>query len=139
MRVIHKKFTELWAGVAPPFNRETCEHRLLLSQMIMKAAGLSNSARDFPGAEKLSMQLMAEMRGQGMAEMAMGLPISPMWNPNDETPLCVGQIGSYQFVAGPLMKQLNAFFPELDASMRQFDRNLERWKAMKAEWEAGRE
>jgi hypothetical protein len=135
----HKKFLESWISVLGDFNRADASHRLLLAQIIMKAADLSNVARDFDEAARMSGILVTETRGQGRLEIELGLPISPMCNPHDQTPLCVGQIGFYSFVAGPLMRQVYAFFPELDDVIRQFDANLERWKAMKAEWEASKE
>jgi hypothetical protein len=132
----HKMFLESWTSVLGAFDRADAAHRLLLAQIIMKAADLSNVARDFDEAARMSNALVAETHRQGRLEIALKLPISPMCNPNDDTPLCVGQIGFYAFVAGPLMRQLHAFFPEVADIIRQFDANLERWKAMKAEWEA---
>jgi hypothetical protein len=104
--------------------------------MIIKAADLSNVVRDFSEAERTSKKLVAEMHRQGKIEIELGLPISPMCDPNDKTPLCVGQIGFYSSVAGPLMKKLHAFFPDVEGNLKQFDENLARWNAMKAKWEA---
>jgi hypothetical protein len=83
--------------------------------------------------------LIVEAHRQGQLELELGLPISPMCDPNDNTPLCVGQVGFYSFIAGPLLKQLGAFFPEINARIRQFEENLARWKEMKAEWEASKQ
>jgi hypothetical protein len=74
---------------------------------------------------------MIEMRQQGQLEMELGLPISPMCNPKDNTPLCVGQIGFYNFVAGPLMRQLCGFFGEAEGCLIQFESNLTLWTRMK--------
>jgi hypothetical protein len=49
--------------------------------------------------------------------------------------MCVGQIGFYTYVAGPLMKELHTFFPELEDNERQFQANLQMWQNMKKEWE----
>jgi hypothetical protein len=132
----HKKFLEAWVAISGTFDRTNAAHRLLLGQIIMKAADLSNVVRDFDEAARMSGILVTETQRQGRREIELGLPISPMCDPNDKTPLCVGQIGFYGFVAGPLMRQLGAFFPEVDDNLRQFEQNLETWKAMKADWEA---
>jgi hypothetical protein len=135
----HKKFVECWSGVRSEFNPMNQSHRLLLAQIIIKAADLSNVMQDFVKAEQLSKTLIAETQRQGRLEIAMGLPISPMCNPNDDTPLCVGQVGFYAFVAGPLMNGLYAFFPELKERLVQFEKNLQRWTAMKETWEAAKQ
>jgi hypothetical protein len=132
----HKKFLDLWTDVSTRFDQGDSSHRLLLAQMIMKAADLSNVLREFSVSEQLSLALTRECRRQGEIEIAHGLPISPMCDPNDTTPLCVGQVGFYSFVAGPLMRRLGEFFPEMDGLVARFEQNLERWKAMKAAWEA---
>jgi hypothetical protein len=132
----HKTILESWSAILGDFNRSNPAHRLLLAQMIIKAADLSNVVRDFSEAERMSKRFVAEMHRQGKIEIELGLPISPMCDPNDQTPLCVGQIGFYSFVAGPLMKELHAFFPDVEGNLKQFNKNLARWNAMKAEWEA---
>jgi hypothetical protein len=72
-------------------------------------------------------------------EIQLGLPLSPMCDPSDATPLCVGQVGFYAFVAGPLMRQIYGFFPEMAGLMAGFEANLERWKALKAAWETSKD
>jgi cAMP-specific phosphodiesterase len=134
----YKAHMEKWSSVLGRFDRADRSHRLLLAQIIIKAADLSNVAQKFDEAEQLSRLLIAEARRQGQIELALGLPVSPMCNPNDDTPLCVGQVRFYAFVARPLMKQLLAFFPEIAATVRQFEANLARWEEMKAAWEAAK-
>jgi hypothetical protein len=132
----HGRVMDAWAAVLGRFDQSNPAHRLLLAQIIIKAADLCNVIRDFPVCEALSSRLAAETRRQGQREIELGLPISPMCNPDDPTPLCVGQVGFYAFVAGPLMRQVLAFLPEFEGSVKRFDSNLERWKAMKTAWEA---
>jgi hypothetical protein len=134
----HKYFMQAWSNVNNQFDETNATHRLLLSQMILKSADISNVVKHFEESERMSKMLMMETHRQGRIEIELGLPISPMCNPNDETPLCVGQVGFYEFVAGPLMKQLFAFFPEVTSSIEQFESNLNHWKAQKATWEANK-
>jgi hypothetical protein len=130
----HKSYLEAFKGLNP-YDRHNPAHRLLLGQMILKTADLSNVVRDFDEAKRMSLQLGVECRGQGSLEIAMGLPISPMCDPDDKTPLCVGQIGFYSFVAGPLMTTVHGFFPQLLILKTKFEENLETWKKMKLELE----
>jgi hypothetical protein len=132
----HRAYMDAWAAVLPQFDQSNPGHRLLLAQILIKAADLSNVVHDFSECEVLSRKLAAETQCQGRREIELGLPISPMCNPDDQTPLCVGQVGFYAFVAGPLMRQLHAFLPEFEGSVKRFDSNLARWTAMKSIWEA---
>jgi hypothetical protein len=134
----HKDFISSWSNLICHFDHQNSAHRLLLAQMIIKTADLSNVVRHFDESERLSKMLIIETHRQGKIEIQLGLPLSPMCNPNDETPLCVGQVGFYEFVAGPLMKQFLAFFPEIEASVKQFEANLVRWKEKKATWETNK-
>ena len=115
------------------FDRDNESHRQLLAQVILKAADLSNTVRDFDEAKRMAMKLCNESHKQGDKEVELNLPISPMCDRNDPTPLCVGQIGFYKFVSGPLMNELHTFFPELKENAQQFESNLATWEKMKEE------
>ena len=131
----HKQFLTNFGAIESGFDKQNTEQRRLLAQIILKAADLSNTVRDFEEAARMSAKLTEECHRQGDKEVELGLPISPMCNRGDTTPMCVGQIGFYKFVAGPLMKELHAFFPELKENEQQYESNLARWEKMKQEWE----
>ena len=131
----HKQFLTNFGEIEGGFNKESAEHRRLLAQIILKAADLSNTVRDFEEAVRMSEKLTEECHRQGDKEVELGLPVSLMCNRNDKTPMCVGQIGFYKFVAGPLMKELHAFFPELKENEQQYESNLATWERMKQQWE----
>ncbi|OHS98480.1 3'5'-cyclic nucleotide phosphodiesterase family protein [Tritrichomonas foetus] len=128
----HKVFlTEFKEITDNGFDKTKESHRQLLSQIVLKAADLSNTVRDFDEAVRMTTKLNNECHRQGDREVELNLPISPMCDRNDKTPMCVGQIGFYRFVAGPLMKELHAFFPELKENEMQFEGNVSRWEKMK--------
>jgi len=127
----HKPYMEKFGGIRNDFNRENPDHRLLLAQIILKVADLSNVARDFGEAKRMATCLVTECRRQGRLEIEKGLKISPMCDPNDPTPLCNGQIGFLKFVAGPLIQMLDEFLPDLAENQLQIDRNLATWTAIK--------
>jgi hypothetical protein len=135
----HKDFIEKWSSVMGQFDRTNASHRLLLAQIIIKTADLNNVTQKFDESEKISKLLFVENHRQGRIEIELGLPISPMCNPNDDTPLCVGQVGFYTFVVEPLMKKLLMFFPEIEAIVSQLERNLSHWKEINAEWETNKQ
>ena len=133
---IHKQFLEEFKSIRQTFDKTNPEHRLLLSQIILKSADLSNVVRDFNAAEMMSKQLQIESFRQGDFEEQRGLPYSPMCDKHCKDPLWKGQIGFYKFVAGPLINEINTFLPQLSDNSRQFDENLKQWEKLFEEWKA---
>lgn len=132
----HKKFLDEFRSDRSRFEKQNPEDRQLLAQIILKAADLSNTVRDFEEATRMSGKLTNECYRQGDREVNLGLTISPMCDRRNTDPLCVGQVGFYKFVAGPLMKQLHEFFPSLTENEQQFESNLSNWERMKSEFES---
>lgn len=131
----HKQFLTDFGQIEGGFKNDNPEHRRLLAQIILKAADLSNTVRDFEEAARMSAKLSEECHRQGDKEVELGLPVSPMCDRNDTNPMCCGQVGFYKFVAGPLMKELHSFFPELKENAEQYEANLATWERLKKEWE----
>jgi hypothetical protein len=127
----HKYFIETFQGIRTEFDKSNLAHRILLAQIIIKAADLSNAVRDFDQAIATTEKLMDEFFMQGDCESELGFEISPMCDRNSAAPTPVGQIGFYRFVAGPLFSALHAFFPELAENEQQYQFNLARWTALK--------
>jgi len=133
---IHKTFLEEFKSIQQTFDKNKPEHRLLLSQIILKSGDLSNTVRDFNAAEIMSKRLQLESFRQGDLEEKRGLPYSPMCDRHCKDPLCKGQIGFYKFVAWPLMNEINSFLTELSDNTRQYNQNLKRWEDLFEEWTA---
>lgn len=132
----HKKFLDEFKSDRSRFDKSNPEDRQLLAQIVLKAADLSNTVRDFEEANRMSTRLNNECYRQGDKEIELGLAISPMCDRKNTDPLCVGQVGFYKFVAGPLMKQLHEFFPSLAENEQQFESNLSNWEKQKADFDA---
>ena len=127
----HSRFVERFSKSRTSFDKSNEDNRLLLAQIIMKAADLSNVVRDFKTAEQMTQKLSTEFFLQGDIEERMGLQISPMCNRAKDTDVAGGQIGFYKFVAGPLMHEIHSFFPELAENERQYLSNLDTWTKVK--------
>jgi len=127
----HNQFLTDFKTVMEGFDKSNDSHRILLGQISIKGADLSNTVRDFEEAMRLSKCLMNEYFIQGDLEKQKGLPVSPYCNRDDNTPLCVGQIGFYTYVADPLMNQIHCFFKTLTENHDQFKKNLQKWTDMK--------
>jgi hypothetical protein len=127
----HKLFIDSFREIRGNFDRTDPKHRLLLAQIILKAADLSNTVRNFETAAESADHLMMEFFNQGDRESELGLAISPMCDRKTAAPTPVGQIGFYRFVAGPLWAELHAFFKELVENEQQYESNLARWTELK--------
>jgi hypothetical protein len=127
----HQFFINSFKEVRGDLDRSNPAHRLLLAQIILKSADLSNTVRNFETAAESTDNLMNEFFFQGDYETELGLEISPMCDRKTAAPTPVGQIGFYKFVAGPLFAELHAFFPELAENEQQYESNLAQWTALK--------
>ena len=127
----HSQFVERFSKARVNFDKENEDNRLLLAQIIMKSADLSNVVRDFQTAAEMTKKLSTEFFLQGDRETQMGLQISPMCDRSKDTDVAGGQIGFYKFVAGPLMHELHSFFPQLADNERQYLSNLDTWTKVK--------
>jgi hypothetical protein len=127
----HQYFIDEFKRIKSDFDRGTQAHRTLLGQLIMKCADLSNTVRNFNDSVEMTERLMSEFFSQGDLEGTLGVEISPMCDRKTAAPVAVGQIGFYKFVAGPLMNELNSFFPELTDMAEQYEMNLAHWTELK--------
>jgi high affinity cGMP-specific 3',5'-cyclic phosphodiesterase 9 len=127
----HQYFIDEFRRIKPDFDRASQAHRTLLGQIIMKCADLSNTVRNFPDSVEMTERLMNEFFSQGDLEGTLGVEISPMCDRKTAAPTAVGQVGFYKFVAGPLMKELHSFFPELTDVAEQYEMNLAQWTELK--------
>lgn len=67
--------------------QEDKAQKLLLLQMIIKCADISNPARPFPLAKYWAEIVQQEFYMQGQAEREAGLPISPFMDSENSQPL----------------------------------------------------
>jgi hypothetical protein len=99
--------------------------------MILKCADLSNVTRQFEEAKNMTERLIEEWFKQGDIENELGLDISPMCDRHKCDPIPIGQIGFYNFVAGPLISELCSFFDGLTDIHHQYHSNLSMWLSLK--------
>jgi hypothetical protein len=127
----HQYFIDEFRRIKANFDCGSQAHRTLLGQIIMKCADLSNTVRNFPDSVEMTERLMNEFFSQGDLEGKLGVEISPMCDRKTAAPTAAGQVGFYKFVAGPLMKDLYSFFPQLTDMAQQYDKNLAQWTELK--------
>jgi hypothetical protein len=127
----HRGLIDQFKLMKSEFDESKENHRLMLCQIILKCADLSNVARRFEEAKDMTERLMEEYFEQGDIENELGLDISPMCDRHKCVPIPVGQIGFYNFVAGPLISELCSFFDGLTDIDHQYHSNLSMWLSLK--------
>jgi len=129
----HQYFLNQFKSIKSQFDKSNQSHRILLCQIIMKCADLSNTIRTFEESKKMTEQLTEEFFEQGDIENELGIDISPMCDRKNAIPIPIpiGQIKFYNFIAGPLISELCSFFSSLTDIVYQYHMNLSKWTQLK--------
>lgn len=128
---IINKFNEL--KDTESFTMSNNEHRILLMQIILKCADISNVARPFELADKWCDVLCEEFFRQGDLERANGMEFTSPNNDREHLDKPKSQIGFYTFVCLPLFQTAARGIPALQCNVDQVSSNLNRWKAAQEE------
>ena len=115
------------------FNMTITEHRILIMQIILKCADISNVARPFELADKWCDVLCEEFFRQGDLERANGMEFTSPNNDREHLDKPKSQIGFYTFVCLPLFQTAARAIPALQCNVDQVSSNLNRWKAAQEE------
>lgn len=128
---IIKEFTTLKEDNT--FSMKNPEHRLLLLQIILKCADISNVSRPFKLADKWCDVLCEEFFRQGDLEKANGMEFTSPNNDREHLDKPKSQIGFYTFVCLPLFQTAAKAIPALQVNVEQVEANLAIWKAANEE------
>lgn len=110
------------------------QQRLILCQIILHAADISNALRPWPICLSWSNLVCEEFFRQGEAERENGLKVSPNMDRNQTSQTTIGlQFGD--FVASPYFEIFAALFPKADELLKTLADNREQWLTMEQELE----
>jgi len=101
--------------------------RMLVMQLLIKAADISNVARSFETADRWVDVLCEEFFKQGDLERAHGMEYSSPMNDREHLDKAKSQIGFYQSVCLPLFKTLSNYSQQCIIFVNQLNTNLNRW------------
>ena len=110
------------------FTLENNQHRVMLLQLILKCADISNVARTFDIADRWCDVLCEEFFRQGDLEKASGREYTSALNDREHLDKPKSQIGFYTFVCLPLFEATAKAVPKLQCNVEQLLGNLEKWK-----------
>ena len=109
------------------------EHRVLMMQMLLKVADISNVSRPFELADKWCDVLCEEFFRQGDNEKRQGIELTSPLNDRENSNKPKSQIGFYNFICIPLYQVVARAFPQLEVNLNSVKANLEVWKKLAAE------
>lgn len=118
------------------FTLDNPQHRVMLLQLILKCADVSNVARPFDIADRWCDVLCEEFFRQGDLEKASGMEYTSALNDREHLDKPKSQIGFYTFVCLPLFEALAKAVPKLRCNVEQLLSNLDKWKEATEEKEA---
>jgi hypothetical protein len=108
------------------------EHRLLVMQMLLKVADISNVSRPFDIADKWCDVLCDEFFRQGDSEKSQGIELTSPLNDRNNSNKPKSQIGFYNFICIPLYAAVSKAYPPLEVNLASVKSNLEVWKEQAA-------
>lgn len=102
------------------------QQRLILCQIVLHAADISNALRPWPICYAWSNMVCEEFFCQGDAEKEHGLKVSPNMDRSQVSQTTIGlQFGD--FVASPYFEIVAALFPKADELVKQLAANRTQW------------
>jgi len=111
------------------WDKHNTEHRLMLCQVIIKAADISNPILIDSGACKdWALRICTEFKLQYDKEVELDLPIVPFMNVNDEYEMAKCQMGFYMFMALPFFEVVGEVLPKTKFLSQQGTINLNYYK-----------
>ena len=99
------------SGTFDPLSNQ--DDRLILQQMLMKCADVSNPTKEWPIYQEWINRILEEFYNQGDLERKLGLPISPFMN-RDSIGGPSAQKGFIEFIVYPLFEALEFWTPLRD-------------------------
>lgn len=121
------------------FQKEDKAQKLLLLQMIIKCADISNPARPFPLAKYWAEIVQQEFYMQGQAEREAGLPISPFMDSENSQPLPKMQMSFIDFIVTPLYSHLAQVLPATQSCSNSLLLNRQQWQVLLTNLESSEE
>jgi len=126
----HMEITGQWNSTIPKFTKDDKSHRLLLLQVLLKAADISNPGKPFGIAKYWANMVQEEFFGQGDVEKEKGLPVSPFMD-REKPALPKMQINFIDYLVAPLFGAMRDLLPKLQTLVcDRLEENRKMWKSI---------
>jgi hypothetical protein len=124
---LHRSIIDQWSKVLVNYKKGEKDHRLLLCQILIKMADISNPGKPFPLAKRWARLVQEEFFLQGDKEKQHNVPVSLYMDRNNPC-LSKMQIGFLDFFVFPLSEKVVQLFPKLQFMNDNLIENKENWK-----------
>lgn len=105
------------------------EDKTLVHQMVIKCADIGHLAADHNTHRRWSYKLEEEFFRQGDREQALGLPISPLMDREQQGSMTRSQMGFFSIVGIPLFQALTDLFKDAQPMLDGVLANYKHWEA----------
>ena len=110
------------------WNPEQSADKLLLIDIVLHSADLSNPVRPWELCKKWSLLVGEEFNAQVAKEKAMGLPFLPFMLSDSEESKAKQETSFIEFIIEPMWKDVVEFLPEMSFALDYIDENKAKWK-----------
>lgn len=101
--------------------------------MLIKAADVSNPAKEFDIYIQWTNRVLEEWRIQGDNEKRLNIPVSPFMDRDNPNVLISSQTGFIEFIVSPLFEAIHTGFMKLNKLIEEIEKNRSHWNKMKEE------
>jgi cAMP-specific phosphodiesterase len=108
------------------------DHRTLLTQMLLKAADISNVTKPFEVSRMWAISVTEEFYQQGDREKEQGVEVNPMFDRTQGGELAKGQLGFINFIAKRFFTMITAesAVSGMKWCMNNLEQNTATWQSM---------
>lgn len=110
------------------WNPEQSADKLLLIDIVLHSADLSNPVRPWELCKKWSLLVGEEFNSQVAKEKARGLPFLPFMLSDSEESKAKQETSFIEFIIEPMWKDVVEFLPEMSFALDYIDENKAKWK-----------
>jgi hypothetical protein len=125
----HMEITAQWNACTGKFTKDDKSHRVLLLQVLLKAADISNPGKPFEIAKYWANMVQEEFFGQGDIEKEKAFPVSPFMD-REKPALPKMQINFIDYLVAPLFGTMKQLLPRLQPICDRLEENRKMWKSI---------
>jgi CheY-like chemotaxis protein len=127
----HMEIAAQWNSCLTGFSKDEKHHRMLLLQVLLKAADISNPGKPFEIAKYWANMVQEEFFAQGDIEKEKSLAVSPFMD-REKPALPKMQINFIDYLVAPLFSGLKELLPTLDIISKRLEENRNMWHSILA-------
>jgi len=125
----HMEITAQFNSVASKFTKDEKQHRMLMLQILLKAADISNPGKPFEIAKYWANMVQEEFFAQGDLEKEKLMPVSPFMD-REKPALPKMQLNFIDYLVTPLFLSVRDVLPKASPICDRLEDNKKMWKSI---------